>query len=331
MNIYDIAAEAGVSISTVSRVMNHKGNVNPEMKKRIEEVLKKYDYKPSAIARGLVSKTMKTIAILTADMRVSLFARTIYMIEQEFYQKGYNVIVCNTGERTEHCGEYLNILSEKQVDGIVLTGSVFNCLKEQPELTNMVRQIPVVMAGGWVDLPNFYSVLVDDKKGISAAVDLLAGRGRREILFFGGQETETRRQKRAGFLEAMKARGLSGGERRTVLCGGEMTDGAQAIRTVLEAGISFDGLIFSEDLAAVGAMKELRRQGFQVPEDAAVIGYGNSPDSVVCEPELTTVDNKPEEVGVLCAKVLRDLLERKEAERRIVVEPELIARESAGK
>lgn len=70
MNIYDIAAEAGVSISTVSRVMNKKGNVNPEMKRRIEEVLKKYDYKPSAIARGMVSKTMKTIAILTVDLRV---------------------------------------------------------------------------------------------------------------------------------------------------------------------------------------------------------------------------------------------------------------------
>ena len=72
MNIYDIAAEAGVSISTVSRVMNHKGNVNPEMKKRIEEVLKKYDYKPSAIARGMVSKTMKTVAVLVTDIRISL-------------------------------------------------------------------------------------------------------------------------------------------------------------------------------------------------------------------------------------------------------------------
>ena len=89
MNIYDIAAEAGTSISTVSRVLNNKGNVNPQIRKRVEEVLKKYDYKPSAIARGMVSKTMKSIAILTVDVRVTHYARMIYVIEQEF-TKGSN-------------------------------------------------------------------------------------------------------------------------------------------------------------------------------------------------------------------------------------------------
>ena len=97
MNIYDIAAEAGTSISTVSRVLNNKGNVNPKIRDRVEAVLKKYDYKPSAIARGMVSKTMKNIAILTVDVRVTHYARMIYVIEQEFSNLGYNVSVCNTG------------------------------------------------------------------------------------------------------------------------------------------------------------------------------------------------------------------------------------------
>ena len=99
MNIYDIAAEAGTSISTVSRVLNNKGNVNPKIRDRVEAVLKKYDYKPSAIARGMVSKTMKNIAILTVDVRVTHYARMIYVIEQEFSNLGYNVSVCNTGMR----------------------------------------------------------------------------------------------------------------------------------------------------------------------------------------------------------------------------------------
>ena len=164
MNIYDIAAEAGVSISTVSRVMNNKGNVNPEMRRRIEEVLKKYDYKPSAIARGMVSKTMKTIAILTVDLRVPQHARQVYIIEQEFCQKGYNVMVCNTGGKLEECARYINLLSEKQVDGIVLIGSTFNDLGGRTEITGKVSRIPVVMANGHLDLPNFYSILVDDLK-----------------------------------------------------------------------------------------------------------------------------------------------------------------------
>ena len=146
MNIYDIAAEAGVSISTVSRVMNKKGNVNPEMKRRIEEVLKKYDYKPSAIARGMVSKTMKTIAILTVDLRVPQHARQVYIIEREFIQKGYNVMVCNTEGKLEECARYINLLMEKQVDGVVLIGSTFNQLKNRTEITGKVSRIPVVMA-----------------------------------------------------------------------------------------------------------------------------------------------------------------------------------------
>ena len=103
MNIYDIAAEAGTSISTVSRVLNHKGNVNPQMRQRVEEVLKKYDYKPSAIARGMVSKTMKSIAILTVDVRVTHYARQMYVIEREFSKNGYNVTVCNTGGSITEC------------------------------------------------------------------------------------------------------------------------------------------------------------------------------------------------------------------------------------
>ena len=119
MNIYDIAAEAGTSISTVSRVLNNKGNVNPKIRDRVEAVLKKYDYKPSAIARGMVSKTMKNIAILTVDVRVTHYARMIYVIEQEFsiwdtmfpcaiqaapYRSATGILrYCQRNRRTELC------------------------------------------------------------------------------------------------------------------------------------------------------------------------------------------------------------------------------------
>ena len=89
MNIYDIAKEAGVSISTVSRVMNHKGNVNPVTRKRVEEILEKNNYTPSAIARGMVSKSMKTVSVLTVDIRVPHYAKTAYTIEREFSRRGY--------------------------------------------------------------------------------------------------------------------------------------------------------------------------------------------------------------------------------------------------
>lgn len=280
MNIYDIAAEAGTSISTVSRVLNNKGNVNPKIRDRVEAVLKKYDYKPSAIARGMVSKTMKNIAILTVDVRVTHYARMIYVIEQEFSNLGYNVSVCNTGGSIQECNRYFEILSEKQTDGIVLIGSVFNELIKYPEITAKIKDTPVVIANGQVKLPNFYSVLVDDTKAIRMASDYMFDHGRMDLFYVFDIATDSGRAKRQGFLEAMKLRDVPDGNDR-------------------------------------------------VPEDIAITGCNNSPDSRICEPELATLDNKPELLGGMCASLLRDRMEGKESATSVAIQPELVVRGSA--
>ena len=280
MNIYDIAAEAGTSMSTVSRVLNNKGNVNPKIRDRVEAVLKKYDYKPSAIARGMVSKTMKNIAILTVDVRVTHYARMIYVIEQEFSNLGYNVSVCNTGGSIQECNRYFEILSEKQTDGIVLIGSVFNELIKYPEITAKIKDTPVVIANGQVKLPNFYSVLVDDTKAIRMASDYMFDHGRMDLFYVFDIATDSGRAKRQGFLEAMKLRDVPDGNDR-------------------------------------------------VPEDIAITGCNNSPDSRICEPELATLDNKPELLGGMCASLLRDRMEGKESATSVAIQPELVVRGSA--
>ena len=113
LNIYDIAKEAGVSISTVSRVLNKKSNVREDTKQRVEAVLEKHSYRPSAIARGLVSSSMRTVAVLTVDIRVPHYARTAYTIEREFSRRGYEVMLCNTGGELEETAKYLRVVTEK--------------------------------------------------------------------------------------------------------------------------------------------------------------------------------------------------------------------------
>ena len=112
MNIYDIAKEAGVSIATVSRVLNNKGTVSAATRARVEAILKQNNYTPSAIARGMVSKSMRTVAVLTV----------------EFSRRGYEVILCNTGGDRAETLRYLQAVNQKQVDGIVLVGSVFDTI-----------------------------------------------------------------------------------------------------------------------------------------------------------------------------------------------------------
>ena len=125
MNIYDIAREAGVSIATVSRVLNHKDTVRADTRAKVEKVLKRCNYAPSAIAQGMVSKSLHTVAVLTVDIRDSHYARTAYTIEREFSRRGYEVILCNTGGDRAETLRTLQAVAQKQVDGLILVGSIF--------------------------------------------------------------------------------------------------------------------------------------------------------------------------------------------------------------
>ena len=273
MNIYDIAKEAGVSISTVSRVMNKKENVNPATRKKVEEILEKNNYTPSAIARGMVSKTMKTVAILTVDIRVPHYSRTAYTIEREFSRRGYEVLLCNTGGELSETVKYLRTVQEKKVDGIVLVGSVFNTLCKKEEIGKLLNNTPVVLADGKLELPSY---------GIH--------NGKGYVI-----ETE---------------RSIEGGMR--------------AVNQLLLDKKEFTGIVCGEDLTAVGAVKALLHAGLRVPEDGAVTGYNNSDYAAICEPELTTVDNKPEMVAMMSVQLLTSLIEKTEAYSSCTIQPELV-------
>ena len=177
MNIYDIAREAGVSIATVSRVLNHKDIVRADTRAKVEKVLKRCNYAPSAIAQGMVSKSLHTVAVLTVDIRDSHYARTAYTIEREFGRRGYEVILCNTGGDRVETLRTLQAVAQKQVDGLILVGSIFNTICQGAEMENLLRKMPVVLANGTLALPDAYSVMVDDCRGVEMAVEHLVKTG----------------------------------------------------------------------------------------------------------------------------------------------------------
>lgn len=324
MNIYDIAKEAGVSISTVSRVMNKKGNVNPATRKKVEEILEKNNYTPSAIARGMVSKTMKTVAILTVDIRVPHYSRTAYTIEREFSRRGYEVILCNTGGELLETAKYLRAVQEKKVDGIVLVGSVFNTLCKDEEIGKLLKNTPVVLANGKLELPNSYSVLVDDRYGVAMAVDHLMQRGYRKLYYLKDMDTVSARFKCEGFLQGLQSHGIQNGKDYVIMTERSVEGGIRAVNQLLHDGKEFTGIVCGEDITAVGAVKALLHAGLRVPEDVAVTGYNNSDYAIICEPELTTVDNKPEMVAMMSVQLLTSLIEKTDAYSSCTIQPELV-------
>jgi LacI family transcriptional regulator len=331
LNIYDIAKEAGVSISTVSRVLNNKDRVTPKTREKIQALLEKYNYTPNAIARGLVTKTMKTVAVLSVDIRVPHYAQTAYIIEREFSKRAYNVIVCNTGGELEETRRYARSIAQGQVDGVVLVGSVFNKLGLDGEVAGALQGMPVVIANGHLDMPNTYSILVDDRLGISLAVNHLLQRGHRPetIVYAKDLNTESAKIKCRGFLTVIAGLGVEDAKKRVFQASYSLEGGREAARKILQAKPRPTAVVCGEDLTAVGIIKGFTAAGLDVPKDMAITGYNNSEYSLICSPELTSIDNKGEMCALLCVKLLESRIDGSNSFSSMTINPELVIRGSS--
>lgn len=325
MNIYDIAKEAGVSITTVSRVINNKGYVSEKTRKKIQDVLDRNEYQPNAIARGLATGSTKTVAIVVVDVRVPHYALTSYIMEQQLSALGYMVLVCNTGEEEKECKRYLHMLAERKVDGIILVGSIFNRLCDE-EALNLLSDIPIVMANGKIERPNIYSVLVDETHGIELAVRHLHETGKKRLAYVRDKETNAADRKVEGFIKEMNRLGYEDPQKNVYRTPYGLEGGAEIARLLAEK--EYDAVVFGEDLTAVGAMNTWRRMGIRIPEDIALTGCNNSEYSYICNPALTTVNNKGEVLSELTVRLLLDVMSQKKELANLVVLPELVVRET---
>lgn len=323
MNIYDIAREAGVSIATVSRVINNKGTVTEATRAKVEAVLERSGYTPSAIARGMVSKSMRTVAVLTVDIRVPHYAQQAYTIEQEFSRLGYEVILCNTGGGVEATVRYLRAVMEKQVDGVILVGSIFSSIGRDKKVEELLRNVPVVLSNGRLDLPNASSVCLDDEAGAALAVEHMVSCGKRNLWYVKDLPTAGAEAKCQGFLKACAAYGdrVRG---RVIEAEFSVEGGRQAAKNLLSSCRSFDGIICGEDETAVGVVKGLLGAGIRIPRDTAVTGYNNSIYAGMCEPRLTSIDNKPEQVALMCVRLLERMMDGESGGTVEIFTPELV-------
>ena len=324
MNIYDIAKEAGVSITTVSRVLNGKRNVNSETRRKVEAILAKHNYVPSAIAQGMVSKSMRTVAVLMVDVRIPHYARAAHVIESECAHRGYNVLMCNTGDVHSDSMRYLEILSRRQVDGIIMIGSIYSELVDSPTISNLMQLIPCVVANG--KLPGSFSVMVDDFAGISSVVEYLIQKGHTKIAYVKNEDTESSYRKVSGYQTILRRNDL---EPYILECENSLEGGMECALRFLENSNNCTAIVCGDDLIAAGIVKAFAQKDIRVPDDIAVTGYGDSLYARICEPSLTTVDSRPELMGLMSAQLLSSLMDnQKERCASITLQPALIVGKS---
>lgn len=329
MNIYDIAKKSGVSIATVSRVINNKGHVGEKTRLKVQQVLNEESYRPNAIAKGLVSNSMKTIAVYVQDIRDYHLAREFYIVEQEFSAKGYNVILCNTGYSLDKTVEYIRLLTERQVDGLIFLGSIFDKYLSDTEIQKAIGNVPVVLANGQSKLNNSNSVMIDDSLGIQKIVRYLDKKGHKNIAYFQDADTNAAISKANGFIKGMHEIGSHNPEKHMYVCSAGFQGGLESVAKIMSSHTRYTACVYGEDIVALGALKELTRLGFQVPNDMAITGYNNSVFAQCSVINLTTVENKGEELGLRCAEVLEKMIIKSGNVDSMVIEPEIVIGDSA--
>ncbi|MCM1024918.1 MAG: LacI family transcriptional regulator [Roseburia sp.] len=330
MTIYDISEKAGVSIATVSRVLNGSSNVSEKTRKKVLDVIERYEYKPNAFARGLGLNTMNTIGILCADSSDLYLAKAVYHIERKLRAEGYDSILCCTGYARDAKTAYLNLLITKKVDGIVLVGSNFVYEKESDNryIADAAAQVPVMLLNAELDIPNVYSVVSDDYTSMYEATRQMIACGIPDIVYFYNSSSYSGKKKLAGYRAAMAEAGLSD-DGLLQFYHGSHEDIPAMTRQLREArgrGLSFHGVIAADDNLALAAVKYARLAGCSVPEDFCVIGYNNSVLALCCEPELTSIDSKLETLCQSLVASLTGTLNGSEMPKKTIFSGELIKR-----
>jgi LacI family transcriptional regulator len=328
MNIYDIAEEAGVSISTVSRVLNNKSNVKPATREKVEQVLQKHNYSPSAIARGLVSKSLNTVGILTIDVRVPHDASTAYLLEHELDTIGYNASLCNTSGKAENGVDYIRMLLKKGVSGIVLIGSVFQDRAIESTLAKHSPTVPFIVMNSTLEADNTYSVMINHESGMKLALDHLRERGHSDIVYVSDADSYSGRRKVNAFTKLVqKSAGGTGSEGRVFRTERGVAGGRDAVDRILASKIPFSAIVFGDDTTAIGGIQRLQRLGHKIPEDVAVMGWNNT-EGDFSDPTLTSIDNQHEMMGIICIKMMENLLSGIEISPSVSIDSNLVIRES---
>ena len=297
MNIYDIAEKSGVSIATVSRVLNGSDKVSEKTKEKVMKVIAEEDYTPNVFARGLSGESTRAVGVLVPDISDNYMARAVALIERRLHEKDYNMLLSCSGFRAEEKEEHIRMLLEERIDAMILVGSTYAGSDTLSHNTGYIKKAalkkPLFLINGDVDAENIFCTFSND---YAVSLDLtkkLIENGRNRILFLTDSESYSAKKKKAGYEQALEEAGIA--PIPSLIC---------HIRNNIEETVSyleenhpdFDACFATDDAMAVGVLKYAMKHGVSVPKDLSIIGYNNSELALATTPELTSVDNKLEKI-----------------------------------
>jgi len=323
-NLAMVAARAGVSSATVSRILNGSANVSETKRKAVQDAIADLDFRPDPVARSLAGGRTMSVGVLTQFIDSPFYGEALRGIEDVLKENQY--IPLFTSGHWNNLEEHarIELLIQRKVDAlIVLTGRLSN-----HTLVETAQKIPVVVTGRHLLANNLFSIDFDNEGGARLAVRHLLGLGHRQIAFISGPlDHPDARQRLFGYRAELSASGIRPDDRLMGLGDFQEAGGKQAMNLVLQRRIPFSAVIAANDQMAYGARLALHLGGLRVPEDVSLMGFDDLPHSAFTLPPLTTVRQPVYDIGKLAAQAALRLLSG-ETPDTALIEAHLVTRES---
>lgn len=315
ITIYDVAREAGVSMATVSRVVNGNKNVKENTRKKVLEVIDRLDYRPNAVARGLASKKTTTVGVVIPNIANSYFSILAKGIDDIAAMYKYNIVLASSDEDNDKEVNVVNTLFAKQVDGIIFMG---HHLTEKIRAEFSRSRTPVVLAGT-VDLEHqLPSVNIDYKAAVADVVDILA-KNNKDIAFVSGLLIDdiNGKVRLAGYKEGLEKNNLSFKEGLVFEANYNYKDGYELAQRVINSGAT--AAYVAEDELAAGLLNGLFAAGKKVPEDFEILTSNDSPITSYTRPNLSSISQPVYDLGAVSMRMLTKIMNKEELEEKEII------------
>jgi len=332
ITINDLAKRLKLSASTVSRALRDHPDISKKTKARVRAVAAKTNYQPNLIAQSLQTRRSNNIGVIVPEIRNTFFSTVISGVEEVAYEAGYTIMVCQSNDT--YIRETINTraLAANRVAGMLASISQETHDFEHFK-TIMAQGIPLVLFDRIVEDLEVSKVVVDDFNGAYNAVSYLIRQGRKRIAHIGGRnQLYVSRKRREGFEAALKDNNMSPDPEYIVTGGYHEEDGRFAAQELCRLATPPDAVFAINDPVALGAYMHFRNSGIKIPEEIALIGFSNNPNTTLIRPRLTTVSQPAFEMGKVAAALLLKKLgssSMTSSEETVVLKTELLIRESA--
>jgi DNA-binding LacI/PurR family transcriptional regulator len=327
ISIKDVAKAARVSHPTVSRALRNSRLVKPETAARIQKIAREMGYRPSAVARSLVTRRTETIGVVVTNIADPFVAGVVAGIEEVANRRGYSVFLANSNADPEREVKVVQSFHERRVDGIVVTASRVGVLY-LPMLARM--KVPIVLIDNQHPGEFVHSVMINNIPASRNATQHLIDLGHRRIAYIGDQfGFQSDMDRLSGYRQALQQADLPFLPELVVHGNGNADGGIRAMNALLALNEKPTAVFCYNDLSALGALRALYDRGLRVPDDVSLVGFDDLPVASYMVPRLTTVRQPKEQMGRVAMESLLKILNGTSAKTDIDVEGKLIVRDSS--